>query len=83
MIFGRKAPEPEVGHDVYTSDEECLGDVATVGDDYLVVTGGPLDHRQAWRVPRAAISRVDAESVHLALSRGQVLVQGWEQAAPA
>jgi len=83
MIFGRKAPQPEVGHDVFTNDEERLGDVAAVLDDHLVVTGGPRDRQFSWRIPRSAIGKIDAEVIHLTLSRGQVLAQGWEQAGQA
>jgi hypothetical protein len=78
MIFGRKSSEPEVGQDVLTADEECLGDVAAVQGDYLEVTSNGLGRQTIWRVPRAAISKIDDEAVHLSLSRGQVLVQGWE-----
>jgi hypothetical protein len=78
MIFGRKSPEPEVGQDVMTADEEHLGDVVAVRDDYLEVASAGLGRRTLWRVPRAAIGKVDDAAVHLTLSRGQVLVQGWE-----
>jgi hypothetical protein len=76
MIFGRKEREPEVGDDVLTSDEERLGEVTAVEAEAVEVTGGTLDQRRAWRVPRAGIARVDDEAVHLSLSRAQVLALG-------
>ena len=78
MIFGRKSSEPEIGQDVLTADEERLGDVASIQGDYLEVASGGLGRQTIWRVPRAAIGKVDDEAIHLTLSRGQVLVQGWE-----
>ena len=81
MIFGQKTREPEVGQDVVTADEERLGDVATVHDEYLEVRGGTFDHPVTWRVPRTAIGKVDPDAIALRLSRGQVLAQGWAQGA--
>lgn len=81
MIFGRKHDaEPEVGFDVMTTDEESLGDVASVHADYLEVTGGTIDRHITYRVPRSAINRIDAQTVYLNVSRGQALAKGWEQA---
>jgi hypothetical protein len=76
MIFRRKEREPEVGDEVLTSDEEHLGEVAAVEAEALAVTGGTLDQRRTWRVPRAAIGKVDDQAVHLTLSRAQVLALG-------
>jgi hypothetical protein len=83
MIFGRKQQTPEVGHDVLTSDEERLGDVTTVHNDYIDVTGGTLDRPITWRVPRSSIGKIDDEAIHLTLSRGQVMAQGWQQPTSA
>jgi hypothetical protein len=81
MIFGRKSPDPQVGQEVVTADEEHLGDVTAVQNDFLDVRGGTLDHPMTWRVPRSAVAQINGETIHLNLSRGQVLVRGWEQAA--
>ena len=71
MLFRRKqhAPTPAVGADVLTTDGECLGDVAAVHDDYLDVTGGTVDRRIRWRVPRSAISRIDQKTTHQIVTR--------------
>ena len=82
MIFGRKSKEPEVGFTVLTNDEEGLGDIAAVHGDHLDVQGGTLDHRQAWRVPREAISKIDDQMIHLNVSRGQVMAKGWTLTMP-
>ncbi len=79
MIFGRKqSHEPEVGQDVYTNDEECIGDVAAVQSDHLEVTGSSIDRQITWRIPRDAISKVDDNGVHLNVSRIQAVAKGWE-----
>lgn len=84
MIFGRRRlAEPAVGHDVRTSDEEVLGNVAAVYDDFVDVVGGSLDRQVLWRVPRSAIGRVEGETIRLTVSRGQAMVQGWERRSGA
>jgi hypothetical protein len=79
MLFGRKreAQNPEVGNDVMTADEETLGTVAVVNYEFIEVEGGPMDHRQTWRVPRSAIKRIDGQTIHLSSSRAQVAAKGW------
>jgi predicted ester cyclase len=86
MIFGRRRPaEPAIGHDVLTSDEDRLGSVAAVDDDFVDVVGGSLDRQVTWRVPRSAIGRIEGETIRLTVSRGQAMAQGWERrtGAPA
>jgi hypothetical protein len=79
MIFGRKESKLEVGREVVTNDEMVLGTVSAVFDDEVEVTGGAIDRRITWRVPRSAISRIDDEAVRLSVSRGQAVAKGWEQ----
>jgi hypothetical protein len=84
MIFGRKqSQEPKVGDDVVTNDEEVLGDVSAITDDYLEVEPTSIGSRMKWRVPRSAISKIEEDIIHLNVSRGQAIAKGWEIAAGA
>jgi hypothetical protein len=82
MIFGRKQPQvPQVGHDVVTNDDESLGEITAVRDDYLEVFGGTIDRQVTWQVPRSAINKVDGQTVRLSVSRIQATAKGWEHLA--
>jgi hypothetical protein len=81
MIFGRKQSEPTVGCDVVAGDDETLGSIAAVFDDYIEVMGSGIGNTASWRIPREAISRVDDEAVHLSVTRVQALAKGWQQVA--
>jgi hypothetical protein len=84
MIFGRKQNgKLEVGCEVMTNDDQVLGMVSAVHDDDFEVTGGAIDRQMTWRVPRSAINKVDEQTVHLSVSRGQVAAKGWDQMAGA
>lgn len=65
------------GMDVLDSDGEKLGEVADVGEGFLVVSDGLLVTTEYY-VPLTAVDRVD-ESVHLTLTRDDALNLGWDQ----
>lgn len=69
------------GMDVVGSDDEKVGSVADMRDDYIVVSKGfffPTDYY----IPVSAISTADESTVYLNVSKDAALHQGWD-APPA
>ena len=67
---------PEKGMDVIGSDDEKIGEVDAVEQDYFVVRKGfffPEDHY----IPVSAISTYDDNRIYLTYTRDQVLEQDW------
>jgi len=66
------------GWDVYGSDGNKIGDVASVGSNYVHITKGLLFPKDIY-VPDDAISRVESNAVYLTVSRDQVDKMGWNE----
>jgi len=63
--------------DVNGSDGEKIGEVADVGEGFLVVSQGLLVTTDYY-IPLTAIDRVD-EAVHLTVTQTDALNLGWDQ----
>ncbi len=65
------------GMDVYGSDDEQVGTVAEVGDNYVLVQKGLIFVKDIY-IPVSAIARVGEESVWLNIPKDQVETMGWD-----
>src|SRR4051812_31889171 len=66
------------GWDVYTRDEEHVGSIAEVGNNYLLVEKGLLFPKDIY-VPLSAVTRASDERVILNITKPQVDSQAWDQ----
>jgi len=79
--MGRSGIEPrqiEHGWDVYGSDDEKVGDVSEVRDNYLVVSKGILFPHEHY-VPFSAITGIEHDRVYLNVTKDQIEDQGWDE----
>jgi hypothetical protein len=82
MIFGRKREAKlEVGQDVTTADEEHLGTISAVEEDWIEISSDTLGSQQTWRVPRSAVAKAEEQEVQLSLSRVQVMTRTTQSGA--
>jgi uncharacterized protein (TIGR02271 family) len=68
----------EHGWDVYAADDQKVGDVSDVHDDYVVVSKGWLFPSERY-VPISAIGRIERERVYLRVVKDQVDHQNWDR----
>lgn len=67
------------GADVYSSDGEKIGDISSVGPNYLHVTTGFLGLGGDLYIPNSAVSRVADDKVYLNVSKDRISSMGWTQ----
>ncbi len=67
------------GADVYSSDGQKIGDISSVGPDYLHVTTGFLGLGGDLYIPNSAVSRVADDKVYLNVSKDRINAMGWTQ----
>ena len=65
------------GASVLTSEGDKLGEIEQVEDDVLVVRHGRI-FRNRYVVPHTAVTEIDRNGIHLAVSSEQVSVLGWD-----
>ena len=76
MTWDLEQRRPESGMDVYGADEEKIGEVDGVEQDYFLVRKGfffPQDHY----IPMDAIATYDSNRVYLSVTKDQALEQNW------
>jgi uncharacterized protein (TIGR02271 family) len=66
----------QLGWDVFGSDGEKIGTIAALESNYLIIEKGFIFTEDIY-VPLSAISRVEDDDVHLALSKSQVEMEDW------
>jgi uncharacterized protein (TIGR02271 family) len=69
----------EPGTSVYGSDDEKIGEVAEVSNDYFVIEKGFIFTTDLF-VPMSAISGVDDDGVRLSMTKDQVESSDWSEA---
>lgn len=69
----------ERGWDVYGADDEKVGDVSEVQDDYIVVSKGFLFTSERY-IPASAITGIEHNRVYLSVTKDQIEAQGWDVA---
>jgi uncharacterized protein (TIGR02271 family) len=75
--MGTKTATPiQLGWDVFGSDGEKIGTIAAVENNYFIIEKGFIFTEDVF-VPTSAISRVEADNVHLYLTKSQVETQDW------
>lgn len=73
------ANQIETGATVYSSDNEKIGDVASVGNDYFVIEKGFILTTDIY-VPMSAVAGVDDDGIRLAMTKDQVENEDWSEA---
>ncbi len=68
----------QTGWDVYGSDNEKIGDVAGVADEYFIIEKGFIFTTDLY-VPMSAITSVQDEQVRLAFTKDEVEDQDWSE----
>lgn len=84
MIFRRKEKQPKskyfVGQDVYDSQEESLGQIIALNDDYLEIADrGGTGTGKSMYVPLSFVSTIPrGDTIFLTVTKAQVRVKGWD-----
>lgn len=73
------ANQIETGATVYSSDNEKIGDVASVGNDYFVIEKGFILTTDIY-VPMSAVAGVDDDGIRLTMTKDQVENEDWSEA---
>lgn len=68
----------EPGTNVYSSDDEAVGDVEEVGTNYLLVRKGLFFVKERY-IPFDAVSRVAADGVYLNVAKEQLDAMTWDE----
>lgn len=76
------ANQIETGTTVYGSDNEKIGDVASVGDDHFVIEKGFILTTDIY-VPMSAVAAVDNDGIRLTITKDQVENEDWSEAPDA
>lgn len=66
------------GTDVYGSDQDHIGSIAEVGENYLLVQKGMFFPKDIY-VPFSAVTQASTDMVVLNVTKGQIESQGWDQ----
>ena len=72
----------QTGATVYGSDNEKIGDVASVGEDYFVIEKGFILTTDMY-VPMSAVAGVDDDGIRLTMTKNQVEDEDWSEAPEA
>lgn len=72
----------QTGTTVYGSDNEKIGDVASVGEDYFVIEKGFILKTDMY-VPMSAVAGVDDDGIRLTMTKDQVEDEDWSEAPEA
>jgi uncharacterized protein (TIGR02271 family) len=73
------ATQIQTGTSVYGSDNEKVGEVAGIADDYFVIEKGFIFTTDIY-VPMSAVAGVDEDGIRLSLTKDQVENEDWTEA---